>query len=76
MENPLSNPSVLKNIQVIALVILVAGSIGYVAYGAIHYGFNSDEGKELWHELKLIVVAGIIASFALIGLGRRASQDK
>ena len=72
----LTDPKALQKIQVVILIVLVAGSIGYVGVGAFHYGFDSSEGKELWHDLKLIVVAGILAAFALIGLGRRASQDK
>lgn len=70
------SPNAMKNLQLVLVGILVFGAVGYVGLGAYVYGFNSDEGKELWQEVKLIVVAGALAAFALLGLGRRASQDK
>lgn len=76
MSAKLSDPQLIRKIQVIALCILVGGSIFYVGLGAYHYGFDSEEGKSLWQDMRLIVVAGVLASFALIGLGRRASEDK
>jgi ABC-type branched-subunit amino acid transport system permease subunit len=63
-------------IQVVLVSILVFGAVGYVALGAITYGFESDEGKELWQDVKLIVIAGVLAAFALLGLGRRVSSEK
>jgi len=68
--------NVLKNIQVVLVGILVFGAVAYIGAGAYHYGFDSTQGKELWGEVKLIVIAGLLASFALLGLGRRASSDK
>ena len=65
-----------RTIQTIALIALVGGSIGLVGSGVFVYGYNSDYTKELLDDLKLIVIAGVLASFALIGLGRRASVDK
>ncbi len=67
---------ILQKIQIVVIIVLVGTSVGYVGIGAFHYGFDSAEGKELYSDLKLIVVAGTLAAFALIGLGRRASEDK
>jgi len=66
----------MKNLQVILVGILVFGAVGYLGIGAYVYGFDSDEGRELWQDIKLIVIAGTLAAFALLGLGRRASKDK
>lgn len=72
----LNNPDSLKKIQTVLIAVLAFGSIGYLGAGAYYYGFDSEEGKSLWSDVKLIVIAGILASFALLGLGRRASTDK
>jgi ABC-type branched-subunit amino acid transport system permease subunit len=71
---PIMNPETIQTLQIILVGILVFGSVGYVAVGAISYGFDSTEGTELWNELKLIVLAGALAAFALLGLGRRVSD--
>jgi ABC-type branched-subunit amino acid transport system permease subunit len=63
-------------IQIVLVSLLVFGSVGYVALGAYSYGFESTEGKELWQDVKLIVIAGALAAFALLGLGRRVSSEK
>lgn len=63
-------------IQLVLVCALVLITVGYVTVGAYTYGFESTEGKELWHELKLIVIAGVLAAFALLGLGRRVSTEK
>ena len=68
--------STIAKIQVILVSVLVFGAVGYVATGAITYGFESTEGKELWNDVKLIVIAGAFAAFALLGLGRRAGTEK
>lgn len=68
------NPETIQTLQIILVGILVFGAVGYVAVGAISYGFDSTEGTELWNELKLIVLAGALAAFALLGLGRRVSD--
>lgn len=70
------NEQVLRDIQVVAIIFLIGGSIGLVGGGVFVYGFNSDYTKELLNDLKLIVIAGVLAAFALSGLGRRASVDK
>ena len=66
----------MRNLQVVLVGILVFGAVGYLGIGAYVYGYDSDEGRELWSEIKLIVIAGILAAFALLGLGRRTSKDK
>jgi ABC-type branched-subunit amino acid transport system permease subunit len=71
---PIMNPETIQTLQIILVGILVFGAVGYVAVGAISYGFDSTEGTELWNELKLIVLAGALAAFALLGLGRRVSD--
>lgn len=76
MSSTLNSPDTLKRMQIILIGVLVFGAVGYLGAGAFHYGFESDEGRELFNDLKLIVVAGVIAAFALLGLGRRASADK
>ncbi len=63
-------------LQLVLVGILVFGSVGYVLYGATVYGFESTEGKELWGDLKLIVIAASLAAFALLGLGRRVNSGK
>jgi hypothetical protein len=63
-------------IQIVLVSLLVFGAVGYVSLGAITYGFESEEGKELWQDVKLIVIAGVLAAFALLGLGRRVSSEK
>ena len=68
------NQETIQTLQIILVGILVFGAVGYVAVGAISYGFDSTEGTELWNELKLIVLAGALAAFALLGLGRRVSD--
>lgn len=68
------NPETIQTLQIILVGILVFGAVGYVAVGAISYGFDSTEGTELWNELKLIVLAGALAAFALLGLGRRVTD--
>lgn len=72
----LKDPDTLRKIQIVLIGVLAFGSIAYLGVGAFHYGFDSEEGKSLWNDIKLIVIAGILASFALLGLGRRASTDK
>ena len=62
-------------LQLVLVGILVFGSVGYVTVGALTYGFESSEGKELWNDLKLIVIAGSLAAFAMLGLGRRVKSD-
>jgi len=62
-------------IQLVLVALLVFGSVGYVTVGALTYGFESSEGKELWNDLKLIVIAGSLAAFAMLGLGRRVKSD-
>lgn len=70
------NPETIQTLQIILVGILVFGAVGYVAVGAITYGFDSSEGTELWNELKLIVLAGALAAFAMLGLGRRVSAKQ
>jgi ABC-type branched-subunit amino acid transport system permease subunit len=70
---PVMNPELIGKLQLILVGILVFGSVGYVMLGAITYGFESSEGKELWSDMKLIVIAGVLAAFAMLGLGRRVS---
>lgn len=70
------SPNVIKHIQVILVGLLVFGAVFYLAAGAYTYGFDSDEGRELWGEVKLILIAALLAAVALLGLGRRASIDK
>lgn len=72
----LNSPDSLKKIQVVMIAVLAFGAIAYVGYGAYHYGFDSTEGKSLFNDMKLIVIAGVLAAFALLGLGRRTSTDK
>lgn len=72
----LNNPDSLKKLQIVLITVLAFGSVVYVGAGAFHYGFDSEEGKSLWSDVKLLVIAGAFASFALLGLGRRASTDK
>ncbi len=62
-------------LQLVLVGLLVFGSVGYVAVGVITYGLDSSEGKELWSDLKLIVIAGALAAFAMLGLGRRVKSD-
>jgi len=66
----------LRNIQIVSIILLVGGSIGLVGSGVFIYGYESDYTIELLDDLKLIVIAGVLAAFALVGLGRRASVDK
>lgn len=66
----------LRNIQLVSIIILLGGAIGLVGSGVFVYGYDSDYTKELLADLKLIVIAGVLAAFALTGLGRRASRDK
>lgn len=66
----------LRNIQLVAIIVLVGGAIGLVGTAVFVYGFESDYTKDLLDDLKLVVIAGTLAAFALIGLGRRASVDK
>ena len=66
----------LRNIQLLSIVVLLGGAIGLVGSGVFVYGYDSDYTKELLADLKLIVIAGVLAAFALTGLGRRASRDK
>ncbi len=73
---PVMNPETIQTIQLILVGILVFGAVGYVAVGAISYGFDSSEGTELWNELKLIVLAGALAAFAMLGLGRRVTAKQ
>tara|TARA_R110000803_G_scaffold205981_1_gene272971 strand:- start:387 stop:626 length:240 start_codon:yes stop_codon:yes gene_type:complete len=73
---PVMNPETIQTLQIILVGILVFGAVGYVAVGALSYGFDSPEGTELWSELKLIVLAGALAAFALLGLGRRVSANQ
>jgi ABC-type branched-subunit amino acid transport system permease subunit len=73
---PVMNPETIQTLQIILVGILVFGAVGYVAVGAITYGFDSSEGTELWNELKLIVLAGALAAFAMLGLGRRVSAKQ
>ena len=70
--------NMIGKIQVILISILVFGAVGYVALGAYSYGFESIEGRALWSDIKLIVIAGVLASFAVLGLGRRVypNSDK
>lgn len=70
--------SMIGKIQVVLISILVFGAVGYVALGAYTYGFESTEGRALWSDVKLIVIAGVLASFAVLGLGRRvlSNSDK
>lgn len=66
----------LRNIQIVSIIALLGGAIGLVGSGVFVYGYDSDYTKELLGDLKLIVIAGVLAAFALVGLGRRASVDK
>lgn len=63
-------------LQLVLISVLVFGSVGYVLLGAYTYGYESTEGKELWQDMKLIVIAGALAAFAMLGLGRRVQSDK
>lgn len=72
----LDNPDTLKKIQVVLIGLLAFGAVGYLMAGIYVYGIDSEQGMELWSDIKLIVIAGILAAFALLGLGRRASTDK
>jgi hypothetical protein len=72
----LDNPDTLKKIQVVLIGLLAFGAVGYLMAGVYVYGIDSEQGIELWSDIKLIVIAGILAAFALLGLGRRASTDK
>ena len=72
----LDNPDTLKKIQVVLIGLLAFGAVGYLMAGVYVYGIDSEQGMELWSDIKLIVIAGILAAFALLGLGRRASTDK
>ena len=72
----LDKPDTLKKIQVVLIGLLAFGAVGYLIAGVYVYGMESEQGMELWSDVKLIVVAGILAAFALLGLGRRASADK
>ena len=67
--------NMIGKIQVVLISLLVFGAVGYVSIGAISYGFDSTEGKALWNDVKLIVIAGVLASFAVLGLGRRISSN-
>jgi len=66
----------LRNIQIVSIIALVGGSIGLVGSGVFIYGYDSDYTIDLLDDLKLVVIAGVLAAFALVGLGRRASVDK
>jgi len=70
------NEQTLRNVQIVAIIVLVGGAVGLVGSGAFIYGFASDYTQELLGDLKVVVIAGVLAAFALIGLGRRASVDK
>jgi len=72
----LDKPDTLKKIQVVLVGLLAFGAVGYLIAGVHVYGMESEQGMELWSDVKLIVVAGVLAAFALLGLGRRASADK
>lgn len=72
----LDNPDTLKKIQVVLIGLLAFGAVGYLMAGVYVYGIDSEQGMELWSDIKLIVIAGVLAAFALLGLGRRASTDK
>jgi len=68
--------NMIGKIQVVLISLLVFGAVGYVSIGAISYGFDSTEGRALWSDVKLIVIAGVLASFAVLGLGRRVVSNK
>ena len=72
----LISENTLRNIQLVAIVVLIGGAIGLVGSGVFIYGYDSDYTKELLGDLKLIVMAGVLAAFALMGLGRRVPKDK
>jgi ABC-type branched-subunit amino acid transport system permease subunit len=68
--------NMIGKIQVVLISLLVFGAVAYVALGAYIYGFESTEGRALWSDVKLIVIAGVLASFAVLGLGRRVASNK
>ena len=68
--------NMIGKIQVVLISLLVFGAVGYVALGAYIYGYESTEGRALWSDVKLIVIAGVLASFAVLGLGRRVVSNK
>lgn len=72
----LQDPNFVRKLQLISLIFLVGGAVGLVGANVYWTGVDSDYTQDLIRDLKLIVIAGVLASFALIGLGRRASQDK
>ncbi len=67
---------ILKTIQIAVIIGLVGSSVGYVIGGSFFFNEMNDFQQELLRDYKLIVVAGTLAAFALIGMGRRASSDK
>ena len=76
MSTILSDPNFVRKLQIISLILLVGGAIGLVGANVAWTGVDSDYTQELVNDLKLVVIAGVLAAFALTGLGRRASTDK